>query len=58
MLFSSKHEACKLSNETGNVAFDLATLEALGLQYEFDLTRVIRLCVAIVFVKQFFSIVF
>ena len=25
------YEVCKLSNETGNVAFDLATLEARGL---------------------------
>jgi hypothetical protein len=59
------YEVCKLSNETGNVAFDLVTLEARGLvgpaeehhfhvQYEFDLARVIWLSVAIIFLKQFF----
>lgn len=52
----------KLSNETGNVAFDMATQGNTGLraadhviclQHEFKLSRVIWLCVVIFFVKQF-----
>ena len=53
-------DVCKLNNETGNVAFDLATTGGAGLgevaeehviclQYEFDLARVIWMRVAIVF---------